>query len=192
MNITDEKYNVIVIDPPWPIQPIKGKTIRAWKNNEKLDYATMTVDGLKTLQLPSAPNCHVYCWATHKYLPTTFGLFTSWGVRYMSTFVWHKDGGNKTWNMAHLNCEFAVYGRIGSPVFRDEKDIFACFKAPRTGHSRKPEGFYQMLRRVTEGPRLDMFNRRRIEGFDGWGDESPYTHPELDQTMQPSLFGDNT
>ena len=55
------------------------------------------------------------------------------------------------------------------------------------GHSVKPDGFYKMVRRVTTGPRLDMFNRPRIEGFNGWGDESPYTNPDMDQS-EPMTF----
>jgi N6-adenosine-specific RNA methylase IME4 len=166
---TTEKYDVIVIDPAWEMEKIKRDVA---PTQVGFDYPTMTIDEIKQFQLPSEKDCHVFMWITHKHLPFGFEIFNSWGVKYVLTFVWHKNGGFQPFGLPQYNCEFVLYGKIGTPEFCDLKSFNVCFNADRQGHSVKPDEFYETIRRVTKGKKIDIFNRRKIEGFDTYGNEA--------------------
>jgi len=162
-------YDVIVIDPPWPMKKIE-RDIRP--NQVETDYPTMTEEKIHYIEIPHAKNCHLWIWTTQRFLPSLFQMIHTRRFTYICTFVWHKPGGFQPISLPQYNCEFAVYCRFGKPQFIDTKAFPVCFNAARGAHSEKPKEFYDFVRRVTAGRRLDMFSRRKIEGFDSWGKEA--------------------
>lgn len=162
-------YDVVVVDPPWDMQKIDREVT---PTQTGFDYPTMTEQELSEMELPLATDCHVFIWTTHKFLPSALRLVDIWALKYTLTFVWHKNGGFQPFGLPQYNNEFIVYARKGNPKFRDIKNFFTCFQADRTGHSKKPASFYENIRRVTAGRRIDIFNKRGIEGFERWGNES--------------------
>jgi N6-adenosine-specific RNA methylase IME4 len=168
-----KRYGTIVIDPPWPMKKIE-REVRP--NQVEFDYPTMDYEQLRafrsTFQDFTADDCHVFMWTTQKFLPMALRLFEDYGVKYVLTMVWHKPGGFQPIGLPQYNCEFVLYGRIGSPDFSDTKAFNCCFNAPRAEHSRKPDAFYDLVRRVTAGERLDIFSREARDGFDQFGNET--------------------
>jgi N6-adenosine-specific RNA methylase IME4 len=162
-------YDVIVIDPPWTMTKIDRDVA---PGQVAFDYPTMNEEELAAMNLPAADDCHVWVWTTHKHLPMAMRLLDSWGLKYVCTFVWHKPGGFQPYGLPQYNCEFALYARKGTPQFATTKAFPVCFNAPRTEHSAKPAEFYDTVRRCTSGRRIDIFNRRPIDGFESWGNEA--------------------
>jgi len=89
------------------------------------------------------------------------------------------NAGMQPFNLPQYNCEFILFGRKGSLQFDDTKQFQTCFSALRREHSRKPDEFYELVKRVSPAPRLDMFSCQPHDGFDQYGNEtSKYEAPK--------------
>ena len=167
------KFATVVIDPPWPLAPI-GLKAHGW-SELPIPYQTVSLQDIAAFPVGAtlADDAMLFVWTVNKYLPDTFGLLAEWGCRYTFTMTWVKGGGVQTPVTPCFNSEWVLVGRKGKPKFTDTKAFATANYWPRAGHSAKPEGFYDLLRRVTPGPRLDIFGRRRIAGFESWGNEAP-------------------
>jgi len=167
-------FGVIVIDPPWPMQKIDRDER---PNQDAFDYPVMKITELESfwkdkIQKQTTKDCHLFCWTTQKFLPDAIRFIEQWGFRYVLTMVWHKPGGFQPIGLPQYNCEFIVYARHGSPVFTNTKEFNCCNNWPRREHSRKPNGFYELIKRVTGGSRLDVFAREAHDGFAQYGNET--------------------
>ena len=161
-------YSTLVIDPPWPEQSVP--------------YPTMTLDQIEKLgpeRLPAVTSAALWLWATQNTLPFALGLVDRWGFNLQCILTWCKPGGRQPTGHPQLSSEFVILAlreMVMLPL------TTTWFKAPRGAHSEKPEEFYQLVRAVSPTPRLDMFGRRSIEGFDSWGAEAPSTEETQEQS----------
>lgn len=162
------RYRCIVLDPPWPMKKIERETVPT--QAEYLDYPTMTLEEIQALDIPglaSPAGCHIYLWATQKFLHDARHIFAGWGARDECVMVWKKEGGFSPYSWQY-NCEFILFGRIGRLTV-DRMGLKLCFEGDRRGHSTKPDEFYQLVRWASPLPRINMFARQEREGFEGWG-----------------------
>lgn len=171
--VEEGTYRTIVLDPPWPMERIQ-REVRPNQTPE-LAYPTMSVDDIRGWKLKdyAAPEgCHVYLWTTHKYLPQGFGIFNDWGVKYECLLTWVKNVGFTPFSFMY-STEHVLFGRVGSLSLMklgERTDIQGKVRE----HSRKPDEFYDLVRTVSPGPRLDVFSREPMEGFDQLGDEEEH------------------
>ena len=177
MELPDKKYNTIVIDPPWNIT-MTGEVKRRENRAKKLPYKTMTLYDIKKIPIYKIANvgCHVYCWTTNKMLKETFNVLSSWGVNFHLVIPLVKPSGIAPCMGYVFASEFCLLGFFGKPMQKflsmGKLNWIKTFNKAGT-HSSKPEEFYDLVREMSPEPRIDIFSRRLINGFDCWGDEAP-------------------
>lgn len=162
------KYACLVVDPPWPMKKIE-RDVRP--NQVDFDYPTMTEDELKVFPLPdmAGDDCHLYLWTTQKYLPMALRLAEHWGFKYQCLMTWVKNVGPTPFSWMYTT-EHVLFCSKGSlPLLAIGRRL--DFVAKGREHSRKPDVFYDLVREVSPGPRIDVFSREKREGFDQYGYE---------------------
>lgn len=166
-------YDVIVVDPPWEYRDTKAD---AQHLRVRAPYPSMTIEEIKELELPMAENCVIFLWSTQHHLPVAFEVLTAWGCEYRSTIVWDKQslGMGKT---IRFQCEFCLMAYKGRPIIdTTSHTIRDIICSPRREHSRKPDGFYDLVDTICMGRKLDFFSRERRVGWDSYGNDTEHFH----------------
>lgn len=134
-------------------------------------YSTLSIDDIADLPVAglAAPDAHLYLWTTNPQLPNAFRVVDAWGFRYITTLTWVKTGQMGMGFYFRGDTEhvlFGVRGRLPIPPHRRRRNVFT---AAKTGHSRKPAAFGDLVERVSPGPYVELFSRAPRLGWDSWG-----------------------
>lgn len=164
------RYACILADPPWRFEPYSRATgmDRAADNH----YPTMTLDDIKALAIPAAPDCVLFLWATVPMLPQALEVMEAWDFTYKSHFVWLKHNiGNGYWvRNRHELLLIGTRGDIPAPAPGDQYE--SVIEARAGPHSQKPLHFHEIIEDMFPNlPRIELFARRRWTGWDAWGNE---------------------
>lgn len=167
------KYDLIVVDPPWPVNKV---TRKARPNQVSMDYSTMKVEDIKNLKIESIASDDALCflWTTQKFLFESKEILENWGFKYLLTMVWEKTYGKSSGMPLfgfRWNGEFILVGYKKKPVLWPKQSLIpAVFQAENIKHSKKPDKFYSMIEHLGD-KRIDIFAREKREGWDVWGNE---------------------
>jgi N6-adenosine-specific RNA methylase IME4 len=172
-----ELFSTIVADPPW--QPDLGGTwgARVDKARPQKFYDTMPLSDIVALQVPSAPQAHLYLWALTQHVDWAYQVSRAWGFEPVTLLTWCKPGPGV--GRFRCNTEHVLVARKGSrhgnPFGQGGRHAQATdgtyFSWPRGRHSAKPQHFYELVERLSPGPYLEMFAREPRMGWSVWGNE---------------------
>lgn len=185
------QYNVILADPPVPFEVWGKRPGGTDSRSAEAHYSTMTWEELNGLGAAigeiSAPDACLFLWMCQPLLIETLEMAKQWGFTYRTkAFSWVKTYTEKSsffvgmgyWTRA--NTEDVLLFTRGNPR-RLRKDVYQVLAtlqgdtpaviAPMTRHSEKPTEVHDRIERLVKGPYLELFARRRRDGWATVGNE---------------------
>ena len=166
-----KKYNIIYADPPW-----KYSTTNATKK-----YPCVPIEDIQQfpIQQITEENCALFLWATYPILSECIETLKKWGFRYVTVaFTWVKTNkrngqpfmGMGNWTRA--NTEVCLLGLKGK-LTRKSNKVRQVVLSPLREHSRKPDEIRDnIVELLGDLPRIELFARETISGWDCWGNET--------------------
>ena len=172
----ERRYNIILADPPFSfrVHQFDNGTVRNAANH----YKTMTDQDIIKLPVSklAADNCALFLWVPNPDLNLLNSILQSWQFEFKTMgFVWVKTTktGKSFMGMGHYtragceSCLLAMKGRV--PVI--DHSVKQVVVAPIGRHSEKPvEIHHRIVKLFGDLPRIELFSRRRVDGWDhhGW------------------------
>ena len=171
-------YDIIYADPPW-----------SWANfnnglssrDPEQHYKTMSYDEISKMDINSiaSKNSVLFMWITFPRLIESLSIIEAWGFTFKTiAFVWVKRNKNKgTFFMGggyytRSNAEICILATKGKPLKRIDKGISQIIYTPIQKHSKKPDEVRVKIEKLFgKLPRIELFARQRINGWDSIGDE---------------------
>ena len=180
-----KKYSIIYSDPPWSYyNDSNAKTnCTTVKGMRRPPYPVMSSSEI--MQLPvqniSDENCILFIWTTDYHLDKCLEVIKRWGFKYKTIgFAWAKKNkqgkpvcfmGAYTMKSGIELCLLATKGKDAHKLVKSH-NVRALVESTREKHSKKPEEIKnRIVELVGNIPRIELFARKKTEGWDVWGDE---------------------
>ena len=177
-----KKYQIIYADPPWHYENYsnqwhKDNPESRWVGNH---YNTLSVTQLCELPVGNLADkdCALFLWTTPPCLIEATKVLKAWGFKYKTkAFCWVKTN-KKTMGLftgmgywTRSNTEDCWLATKGHPK-RLNADVHQVIMSDVMGHSHKPAIVRErIVQLMGDLPRIELFARRKVEGWDCWGNE---------------------
>ena len=181
MNFPNKKYKIIYADPPWSFNDKLDGT-------RKLSYPVLDTNDLCNLPVSKITdeNCVLFIWSSFAMIQDAMRVIISWGFDYKTLgFIWIKQYSTGRFfkgmgSYTRSNAEPCFVAVKGKPK-RIDKGISQVILQPRKQHSQKPnEVRDRILKLYGEVPRIELFARTKIHGWDVWGNDEKLKNKPLE------------
>jgi N6-adenosine-specific RNA methylase IME4 len=163
---------VVLADPPWLFgDKLPGKTRGAQKH-----YPGMPAWQIARFPLPElSDDSLLFLWRVGTHQEEAAMVMKAWGFKYCGEIVWLKktSTGKKFFGMgrvvrgAHEVCRI---GKRGNPKLKS-KAVRSVFEAQVGAHSAKPDAFYDIVEKLSDGPYVELFARRHRDNWTSFGNQ---------------------
>jgi hypothetical protein len=160
------KCTTLVADPPWRYSNTATRASAEGHYDGTLTIPQLCGDELlpdgvnlvkEIIRPKAADQAHLYLWTTAGHLPDAFSVMAAWGFTYKTYLVWVKPQMGMG-NYFRVSTELVLFGIRGTMRTRD-MGLMNWFEARRGKHSAKPQKFYDLVKKASPGPYLEMFAR---------------------------------
>ena len=167
------RFKTILADCPWKFSYWSPE-----KAHRKVPYEIQEAEWLGSLPVQDVceEDCVLFMWVTWPNLLHGLRVIEDWGFCYKTlAFIWVKKTHCNLPKMnlglwSRANSEPCLLATKGSPK-RLDKGVNQVLVSGLGEHSEKPEESYQRIERLVDGPYLELFGRRRRDGWTVIGNE---------------------
>ena len=168
--MSDIPFRCVVVDPPWEYRhKITGENGRGAAAH---NYPTLTVAQIVNFKLPPiSDDAFLWLWVTNPVMAEGHHaqIIKAWGFKAQSVLTWVKRGIGMGYTLRSAS-EHCIVARRGHPKVKN-RGVPTWFESPRMRHSQKPEKAQDIIETICDGPYLEVFARRRRDGWTTIGNE---------------------
>ena len=175
--ILEGMYRVIYADPPW-LYGDSGATVDGSLGKAERHYPGMRIADLCRLPVEAhaMPSAVLFMWVTAPMLlenPGPREVIEAWGFKPKTGIVWDKVLGNYG-HYVHGRHEHLIIATRGSCLpDRPTPSPDSVITERRTStHSEKPEAARKIITSLYDGPYLELFGRKQVEGWHVFGNDA--------------------
>ena len=177
---TENRYDLILADPPWKQSKGGKKSVRANSSGRPLDYQVCTLEEIEehlkaAVSLTGGGNSILFLWTIDKYLFEAQEIAERLGYKLHARLIWNKVTGIPAAFTVRYGHEYLLYmykGKLRPVALEERGKIHTVFTERVQRHSQKPEISFDIIERLypTE-KKIELYARRTRPGWDCWGNE---------------------